>query len=221
MLSEMILAILATEKGAENTTPASDLELAFAPMVDPVPGNKNVQAIAKEALSAARNDLPWIAELMPALDAEYDWWMKHRAVKLPNGRTLNAYGAEVDTPRPESYGIDVAQGVRYRDTIAATESGWDFSSRWIAEGKDASDLQFLDTTNVIPVDLNCILFRMEVNLASWHAALGHLGQSLKYTRRARERALAMESMRTGDAETESYKDLDRQTGARRRQNYAS
>jgi alpha,alpha-trehalase len=217
MLSEMILSILATE----SPKPISDVDLAFAPMVDPVPGNMKVKAIAREALSAARNDLHWLAELMPALDAEYDWWMKHRAVKLPNGRTLNAYGSEVDTPRPESYGKDVAQGVRYRDTIAATESGWDFSSRWIAEGKPGSDLQFLDTTNVIPVDLNCILFRMEVNLAAWHAALGHLGQSLKYTRRARERAFAMESMRTGDSEAESFKDLDRQTGQRRRQTYAS
>jgi alpha,alpha-trehalase len=218
MLCEMILAILAAEPSKHV---ASDVEQAFSPMVDPVPGNKKVKAIAQEAVSAAGNDLPWLASLMPALDAEYDWWMKHRAVKLPNGRTLNVYGAEVDRPRPESYGIDVAQGVRYRDTIAATESGWDFSSRWIEEGKPGSDLKFLDTTNVVPVDLNCILFRMEVNLAAWHAALGNLGQSLRYTRRARDRALAMESMRTGDSEVESFKDLERRTGARRRQTFAS
>jgi alpha,alpha-trehalase len=219
MLSEMILAILATA----TPKPPTDLEKAFSPMVDPLPGNKKVKAIAREALNVAGNDLPWLAELMPSLDAEYEWWMKHRAVKLPNGRTLNVYGAEVDTPRPESYGHDVAQGIRYRDTIAATESGWDFSSRWIAEDAPSSDLQFLDTTNVVPVDLNCILFRMEVNLAAWHAALGNLGQSLKYTRAARDRASAMESMRMNDliSQTESFKDLNRQTGALRRQPYAS
>jgi len=192
MLSEMILSILATEP----KKPASDAELAFAPMVDPVPGNEKVREIAREALIFAANDIHWIAELMPALDAEYEWWMKHRAVRMPNGRTLNVYGAEVDTPRPESYGHDLSQGVHHRDTIAATESGWDFSSRWIAEGKDGSDLRFLDTCNVVPVDLNCILFRMEVNLAAWHAALGNLGSSLRYTRRARDRAAAMEAMRT-------------------------
>jgi alpha,alpha-trehalase len=117
MLCEMVLAILATE----SQKPASDMGLAFAPMVDPVPGNKKVKEIAREALSAAGNDSQWLAELMPALDAEYEWWMKHRAVQLPNGRTLNVYGAETDLPRPESYGHDVQQGVAYLDTIAATE----------------------------------------------------------------------------------------------------
>jgi neutral trehalase len=36
-----------------------------------------------------------------------------------------------------------------------TNSGWDFSSRWFADGHLLGTIQ---TTNLIPVDLNCLLY---------------------------------------------------------------
>ena len=41
---------------------------------------------------------------------------------------------------------------------AACESGWDFSSRWL---RDANDLTTIYTTEILPVDLNCLLYFLE------------------------------------------------------------
>ncbi len=43
----------------------------------------------------------------------------------------------------------------YRDIRAAAESGWDFSSRWL---RDPRSLGSIETTQIIPVDLNSLLF---------------------------------------------------------------
>ena len=44
------------------------------------------------------------------------------------------------------------------DIRAGTESGWDFSSRWFA---DSRTMAAIDATEIIPVDLNALLFGME------------------------------------------------------------
>jgi alpha,alpha-trehalase len=46
----------------------------------------------------------------------------------------------------------------YRDLRAAAESGWDFGSRWFADGHNRSSIE---TTEIIPVDLNSLLFGLE------------------------------------------------------------
>jgi alpha,alpha-trehalase len=51
----------------------------------------------------------------------------------------------------------------YRDVRAAAESGWDFSSRWFA---DAHSLTSIDTTDIVPVDLNSLLFGLEQAIAA-------------------------------------------------------
>ena len=50
----------------------------------------------------------------------------------------------------------------YRDLRAACESGWDFSSRWLDDGRSIASIR---TTRVLPVDLNAILFKLESVLA--------------------------------------------------------
>ncbi len=50
----------------------------------------------------------------------------------------------------------------YRDIASAAESGWDFSSRWMADGHTLATIQ---TTRVIPADLNAFLYKMETDLA--------------------------------------------------------
>ena len=42
----------------------------------------------------------------------------------------------------------------WRDVASAAESGWDFSSRWFADKKN---LNSIETTNVVPVDLNAYI----------------------------------------------------------------
>jgi alpha,alpha-trehalase len=83
----------------------------------------------------------------------------------------------------------------YADLASAAASGWDFSSRWMArlETLDAPPLARTATTSVIPVDLNAILLRMEVNLAQFHADLGHRERSAHFNAcaAARRRAITV------------------------------
>jgi alpha,alpha-trehalase len=116
-----------------------------------------------------------------ALEREYAFWMSgenvvtedapahRRVVLLPDGSIMNRYWDDKDTPRPEAYIEDehLAQqsdrpdSATYRDIRAAAESGWDFSSRWFADGQNMATIQ---TTQLVPVDLNCLLFFLEKTL---------------------------------------------------------
>jgi alpha,alpha-trehalase len=114
---------------------------------------------------------------LPALRREHAFWMAgedkarpgaphRRVVALDRGVQLNRYWDDRAAPRDESYREDVelAKGSPrpaaevYRDLRAAAESGWDFSSRWLADGKT---LASIETTRIVPVDLNSLLFGLE------------------------------------------------------------
>jgi alpha,alpha-trehalase len=117
------------------------------------------------------------------LEKEYAFWMadaekltpannaQRRVVLLPDGTVLNRYWDDYDTPRPEAYIEDRALADRaggdaarvYRHLRAAAESGWDFSSRWFGHPNDMATIQ---TTHLVPVDLNCLLLRTEEVLQS-------------------------------------------------------
>jgi alpha,alpha-trehalase len=117
------------------------------------------------------------SEYQPQLEREYAFWMEgasglrrgtahRRAVAMPNGSILNRYWDDRDTPRDESYREDseLAQASGrsgqqlFRDIRAAAESGWDFSSRWFADGHTRATI---DTTEIVPIDLNSLLFGLE------------------------------------------------------------
>jgi alpha,alpha-trehalase len=132
-----------------------------------------------EMVAATRPDDPaaaW-AHYLPQLRREYAFWMAgasslartgafRRVVQLPDGAVLNRYWDDVDLPRDESWREDVelarSSGREpqqlYRDIRAAAESGWDFSSRWL---RDPRSLASIETTQIIPVDLNSLLFGLE------------------------------------------------------------
>jgi alpha,alpha-trehalase len=117
------------------------------------------------------------ARYLPELEREYAYWMQgsaglrpgraHRhAVAMPDGSILNRYWDDRNTPRDESYAQDTdlarasarsAHAV-FRDIRAAAESGWDFSTRWLADSKDRTSI---DTTEIVPSDLNSLLFGLE------------------------------------------------------------
>src|SRR5437870_3541260 len=95
-----------------------------------------------------------------------------RVVRLPDGSVLNRYWDDLAEPRPESYRPDyeLAQTLPapqreafYRNVRATAESGWDFSSRWL---RDPKDLRTLETTELLPVDLNCLLYHAERTIAA-------------------------------------------------------
>ncbi|MET0245063.1 MAG: trehalase family glycosidase, partial [Flavitalea sp.] len=134
-------------------------------------------------LVAEMNGNASFAIYLAGLEKEYDYWMDKSAptkhvVKMPDGSILNRYYDQLDIPRQESYYEDetLSQGLpepkkqkMNRDLRSAAESGWDFSSRWFADGKNISTIQ---TTDLIPVDLNCFLYNLEVVLARAYASRG-------------------------------------------------
>lgn len=124
------------------------------------------------------------SKYLPQLQKEYNYWMadadsdalkaghaSKRVVKLKDGTLLNRYWDARDVPRTESYMDDIATAQKasgrdkpelYRDLRAGAASGWDFSSRWFDK---PGDLSTIHTTQIVPVDLNALMFHLEQTLA--------------------------------------------------------
>ena len=147
------------------------------------------------------------AAFLPALSKEYAFWMEgadtlepgkahRRVVRLDDGTLLNRYWDDRDSPREESYREDVETARTsnrpaaevYRDLRAAAESGWDFSSRWLADGKS---LATINTTALVPVDLNSLLFHLETILAKAYAASRKPERAAEFRARAALRKAAV------------------------------
>ncbi len=107
------------------------------------------------------------ARWLDALLAEHRFWVEQRSATMPDGARLQHYGDGKSTPRDESYREDVETGKGdarvYNDLRAGAESGWDYSSRWFADGRT---LATIDTTKIIPADLNSLLYGMERAIAA-------------------------------------------------------
>ena len=106
----------------------------------------------------ATGDIALLRHALPLLDREYDFWMSESSAAAGTGRrghavsltdkdgethVLNHFVSKEATPRPESYredlelvgGLGKAEAERvWCNMRAAAESGWDFSSRWMADG---------------------------------------------------------------------------------------
>ena len=54
-------------------------------------------------------------------------------------------------------------GVAWRNLRATAASAWDFSSRWLGDGKSLATVRTLD---ILPVDLNSLMFHLEATLAT-------------------------------------------------------
>lgn len=141
------------------------------------------------------------AQYQLALQREYDYWMdkadgKGHTVKMPDGTVLNRYYDQDIVPRQESFYEDSSLGAAagkkapllYRNLRSGAESGWDFSSRWLADGKSLSTIQ---TTNLVPVDLNSLLYHLEMTLGKAYKETGDLVRSNYYQKIADKRKAAV------------------------------
>ncbi|WP_121354182.1 alpha,alpha-trehalase TreA [Flavisolibacter nicotianae] len=145
---------------------------------------------------------------LPALEKEYAFWMEgattlkpgtahRRVVKLPDGNVLNRYYDDNNAPRQESYLQDVTTAKDYRNKDgkaftnlrAGAESGWDFSSRWF---QDTLHLTTIETTNIIPVDLNSLLYAYETVLMQAEKAVGRSAKAELYAQKATKRKAALQ-----------------------------
>ncbi|PWU16014.1 MAG: hypothetical protein C5B49_11085 [Bdellovibrio sp.] len=156
------------------------------------------------ALWQDRFGTPSTLQFLPALEKEYHFWMRgedkvspgeavDRVVRLQEGGVLNRYWDDRAEPRSEGYKEDVAlaeqaaqkfhrlPGEVYRDLRAAAESGWDFGSRWFSDPREFATIQ---TTSLVPVDLNSLLYHLELKLAELFQAQGQLEKAAFYGERA-------------------------------------
>ena len=143
------------------------------------------------------------------LQKEYDFWMNgsdqlntensslNRVVLMRDGNILNHYWDKNDTPRPESFKDDSKLAASAKDKKktcrhlrAAAESGWDFSSRWF---KDKNDFATIHTTDIIPVDLNCLLVNLEKTIANAFRLSGNLPVAEKFEKIAYQRSESIET----------------------------
>src|ERR1700733_12284207 len=148
------------------------------------------------------------ARYLPELRREYAYWMAgaaaltgpgayRRGVRLPDGAVLNRYWDDVDQPRDESWREDVDLARRsgrapqqlYRDIRAAAESGWDFSARWL---RDPQSLASIETTRIIPVGLNSLLYGLEQAIRAGCERAQQPSCALQFARRAAARHRAID-----------------------------
>ncbi|MGC1522614.1 MAG: trehalase family glycosidase, partial [Steroidobacteraceae bacterium] len=120
---------------------------------------------AMVALTSPDDPSAAFARYLPQLRQEYAFWMEgaqglmagashRRVVALSDGSVLNRFWDDSDAPRDEAYREDTelarASGrpapQLFRDIRAAAESGWDFGSRWFADGRTKAAM---DTTEIV------------------------------------------------------------------------
>jgi alpha,alpha-trehalase len=123
---------------------------------------------------------------------------------LQDGTVLNRYWDDRAAPRDESYREDIATAAEskrpkaevYRHLRAAAESGWDFSSRWLTDGKTLSTIH---TSDFLPVDLNTLLYQLELAISQGFTAKGDSQRAETWSKVAERRAEAIRRVFWSDA----------------------
>lgn len=148
-----------------------------------------------------------LIKYQPELLKEYSFWMagadrltpgqqSRMVVRMPGGELLNRYWDDSDQPREESFKADVEAAKLskekpqefYRNIRAAAASGWDFSTRWFGENDRLGSIQ---TTDIVPVDLNCLLYHLELTIANSYRVQGNKAQFNRYQNKAQQRKQAL------------------------------
>lgn len=165
---------------------------------------------------------------LPMMEKEYNFWTNgaamlnagnskmHHVVLMPDGEILNRYWDENDTPRPESYREDVELAIAskrepaeiYRHLRAGAESGWDYSCRWFS---NTDSFPSINTADIVPVDLNCLLLHMEEKIAATYLHAGNKAESDKFSEAAEKRKSAIQKY-CWNEEQGFYFDFDSSTG---------
>ena len=165
-----------------------------------------------------------LLKYLPQLTAEHNFWMRgahllsgeqrasERTVLLPDGEVLNRYWDELNTPRMEGYAADLKThehakadpSEHYRHLRGACESGWDFSGRWFRDGRKITTIH---TCDLVPIDLNSLLWCLENTLAKGYQLDNKPQTSREYTEKADRRRQAIEKY-GWNSELPTYCDYD-------------
>lgn len=141
------------------------------------------------------------AKYIDSIEQEYQYWTDASSYSTNYtvevfGYKLHRYADRWNEPRDESFleDLELSQITEnenlYLHLRSACESGWDFSSRWL---EDPHDLSSIKTMNVIPVDLNCLLYKYESCLATFHRDLDSVKYK-KYLDSASQRKEAIQTL---------------------------
>lgn len=165
-----------------------------------------------------------LVNYLPQLQKEYDFWMRgkeqlgtqngviNKVIRMPDGSILNRYFDKGLTPRAEMFADDLEtaeksrlpENVVYQHIRSACESGWDFSCRWFT---DPNDLSTIHTNDIIPVDLNALLYKLEMTLAEANQAAGNTAAVEQYEALAAARQKAIITY-CWDSENSYFRDYD-------------
>lgn len=145
---------------------------------------------------------------LPAMETEYAFWMDggdklkagdtyRRVVRMKNGDLLNRYWDDSMVPRQESWREDYMTAEKsgrnkiemYKHLRAGAESGIDFSSRWFIDHKSITSIQ---TTDVLPVDLNSLMYHLEWTIAKARQINGDEEGAKIFREKARQRSMLIE-----------------------------
>ena len=88
----------------------------------------------------------------------------------------------------------------FSELSASAETGWDFSSRWFADRRNISTAE---TSHIIPVDLNAIMYGVERVLGKMFNATGDVSKASMYAAAADQRLDAMYAVLFDAEEVES------------------
>lgn len=130
----------------------------------------------------------------------------------------NSYYAASGIVYPEAHALDESEkAALYANLASGAETGWDYSSRWIANPSDAvNDVYFplrsLNTVNVIGVDVNSILYANEIVIAGYLRDAGENDKAAEFEGLAKNRSTAMFDLMWND-KYNSYFDYNLTSGA--------
>ncbi len=134
-------------------------------------------------------DTAWLAEAYATLTREYAFWQKDRLTDTGLNRYYGQLTSFADNADAicERLGIplptDAAEKERLGESAYSTyESGWDCTSRFALYAQD-----------IVPVDLNALLYGMEKNMARFSRILGN-GDEGRWSQRAEQRRARMNAV---------------------------
>ncbi|PVF98538.1 trehalase-domain-containing protein [Serendipita vermifera] len=140
----------------------------------------------------ATRDADTLQRAIPILEKELTWFDTNRSLNITSPytnktRLVYHYAVKNSAPRPESYredylaanGDDISpaytddqKAALYAELASGAETGWDYSSRWtkqpgLADPDNQSPiLRTLNVRNTTAVDLNAILYKARLDLAT-------------------------------------------------------
>ncbi len=191
------------------------------------------------AVYGVTKDLGWLARALPAVEAYYQTWVTEPHLVQPSGlsryfdlgegpapevvagerdergkthydRVRDYYRthAVADYPLDEFYdrAHDQLTPLYYKGDRSMRESGFDPSNRFGPFGADI--------VHYLPVCLNALLYRMEVETAKIATLLGQAQKGSTFLDQAKSRRKAIDAL-LWDEQTGLYLDFDFQTGRRR------